>query len=60
MATYITEEEIETLIEIENYLGAAEMWRLLFTVAYIFAYLAKNTNAYIGKLIPILEVYYEF
>lgn len=26
MATYITEEEIETLIEIENYLGEKESW----------------------------------
>lgn len=26
MATYITEEEIETLIEIENYLGDKENW----------------------------------
>lgn len=26
MATYITEDEIETLIEIENYLGEKENW----------------------------------
>lgn len=26
MSTYITEEEIETLIEIENYLGDKENW----------------------------------
>lgn len=26
MATYITEKEIETLIEIENYLGEKENW----------------------------------
>lgn len=26
MATYIKEEEIETLIEIENYLGEKENW----------------------------------